>query len=37
MAKLLLKPQNKKFAPQEISAAVLITLNQAAEDYLGHK
>ncbi len=29
--------EGKKFAPQEISAAVLTYLKQAAEDYLGHK
>jgi molecular chaperone DnaK len=32
-----IEAQNKKFAPQEISAAVLTYLKQTAEDYLGQK
>ncbi|CDK30266.1 molecular chaperone DnaK [Candidatus Babela massiliensis] len=34
---LVILAQGKEHTPQEISAAVLMKLKQAAEDYLGHK
>ena len=35
--KLVIKAQGKEYAPEEISAAILSALKQAAEDYLGQK